>query len=382
MKGNLRYKDGAWRLRVNAGKDPATGKPIVLYRTVREPNTRDGKRRAETELARLVLEAEARRDIPASSPTVEAWMASWYTRASPAWAPSTRATRPGVIRKHIVAHLGDQRIGDLRRRDIATWHQTLAAAGLSPSSVRGAHRILHRALADAVELEVIDRNPASGVKVAGSTQTTVRPPTDDELDAVLTALADDPQTLTIVQVDAVLGARRGELCALRWTDLDFDTATITVGRAISVGRQEGMAERQTKTGKVRTVGLDDATMHLLRAHRVRRLEQCLAVGARMDDGGFVFVPDADPTGRSPLRPTLVSRRFLAACRRAGVTGVRFHDLRHYVASWLLRDGLDVRSTAEWLGHSPTMTLERYGHFIPPENRSAAERLAARRKRSG
>ena len=173
MRGNLRYKDGAWRIRVDAGRDPVTGKRITLNRTVHEPNTRAGERRADAERARMVLEAEARRDVPTASPTVAAWMASWYARASPGWAPSTRATRPSIIDRHITPHMGERRLGDLRRRDIATWHQTLAAGGLSPASVRGAHRILHRALADAVELEVLDRNPASGVKVAGADQTDV-----------------------------------------------------------------------------------------------------------------------------------------------------------------------------------------------------------------
>lgn len=380
MQGNIRWKDGAWRLRVDAGRD-STGKRIVQHRTVREPNTRDGRRRAETELARLVLAAESKRNIPTTSPTVEEWITSWYARASPGWAPSTRATRPGIIRKHIVAHLGDRRLGELRRRDIAAWHQLLAAGGLAAPSVRGAHRILHRALADAVELEVLDRNPATGVRVAGADETDVRPPTDDELDAVLAAMAEDPQTLTIVQLDSVLGARRGELVALRWPDIDFDDGTVTVARAISDGRSEGLVEQHTKTRKVRAVGLDDITMGALRAHRARRLEQCMAVGVRMDEQGFVFVPDKDPTGRSPIHPTLLSRRFAAACKRADVEGVRLQDVRHYVASWLLKGGLDVRTAAGWMGHSPTMLLNRYGHFIPPENRTAAEQLAARRRRS-
>lgn len=380
MQGNIRWKDGAWRLRVDAGRD-ATGKRIVQHRTVREPNTRDGRRRAETELARLVLAAEARRNVPNTSPTVEDWMASWYARASPGWAPSTRATRPNIIDRHITPHLGGRRIDELRRRDIAAWHQTLVELGLSAASVRGAHRILHRALADAVELEVLDRNPAAGVKIAGADDTDVRPPTDDELDAVLDALAEDPQTLTIVQLDSVLGARRGELCALRWPDIDFDAGTVTVARAISDGRSEGLVEQHTKTRKVRTVGLDAVTMAALRAHRVRRLEQCMAAGVRMDEQGFAFVPDKDLTGAKPMHPTLLSRRFAAACQRADVDGVRLHDLRHYVASWLLKGGLDVRSVAGWLGHSPTMLLNRYGHFIPPEDRTAAEQLAARRKRS-
>lgn len=93
--------------------------------------------------------------------------------------------------------------------------------------------------------------------------------------------------------------------------------------------------------------------------------------------GFVFVPDKDPSGARPLRPDRVTAMFTRARKRADVTGVTFHDLRRYVASHLLDAGMDVQTTAAWLGHSASMTLDLYGAPVNNDRR-VAETLRARR----
>lgn len=374
MSGHKRYRNGAWRLTVDAGRD-ALGKRVQLHRTIHAPDNRAGRKQADLALAALSLEAAERTERRGDDSTVAAYLEDWMARRAPEWAPSTRNTRPGMIRRHVIAHIGHLRLSELRRRDIAALHAKMGET-LSATSVGNVHRVLHKALNDAVTLELIDVNPATNVRPPKPQKPKLRAPTDAELDAILAAVA-DPQLLTVLRLDCVTGSRRGEVVALRWPDIDFDAGTVKIARAISRGpKGEGLVERQTKTGAIHPKALDAGTMAELRAHRARRLEQAMACGARMDERGFVFATDV--VGREPMNPERVSRGFAAARKRAGVEGVRLHDIRRYVASQLLHAGLDVQTVAEWLGHSAKMTLDVYGSFIPTEDRRAAEVLARRR----
>lgn len=384
MAGSLRYQKGGWRLRVSAGTGP-DGRRIVHYRTVHEPNTKDGRRRADVALSAFVVEVEHMRGQARSSLTVGEWVESWMTRrCRPGdWAPSTRNTNRPVIRRHILAtSIAGRRLAELRRRDVAGWIEELVVGGRGPSTIDHARRLLHRALVEAVDLEVIPANPAAGVRGPAVPDPGVDAPSDAELDRIIASI-DDPQLLTIALVEASLGARRGEVCALRWTDLDLDAATISVARAISDGGSDGgLVERQTKTGKKRVVAVDAATVAELRAHRARRAEQCLAVGVPMDPAGFVFTTPRDPSGAQCVRPEWITRRFNAARKKAGASDtITFGSLRHYVATMLLADGIDVNNAARRLGHRPETLLANYAHAVPEVDREAAERLAARRRRT-
>lgn len=377
MAGHIRFRDGAWRLTADAGKN-ALGKRVQIHETVHAPNTKAGRKKAELARAALVLKgAEQASRTTDETMALAAFLAGWIERRSPDWAPSTRATDPGIVARHITPHLGDIRLTDLRRRHVAAWHAELTRRGCAPASVGKYHRILHRALADAVALELIPANPASGVAPPKVPDSTKRAPTDTELDAIIAAI-DDAQFRVILEVDAIIGSRRGEVCALRWSDIDLDTGAMRVTRALSNGgAEEGLVERQTKTGAKGLKMLDDVTLAALREHRDRRAEQCAAVGAPMVADGFVFVPDKDPTGARPLRPDRITAMFTRARVRAGVTGVTFHDLRRYVASHLLDSGMDVQTTAAWLGHSASVTLNVYGAPVNNDRR-VAETLRARR----
>jgi len=380
MSGHLRFRDGAWRLTAEAGTN-ALGRRVQIHETVRAPNNRTGRKKAELALAALVLRgADMAAQTTDETMPLAAFLTGWIDRKRNDWAPSTRATDPGIVARHITPHLGHLPLTDLRRRHIAAWHAELTKRGCAPASVGKYHRVLHRALADAVALELLPANPASGVSPPKVPKGNKRPPTDAELDAILAAI-DDPQFRTIVDVDAIIGSRRGEVCALRWTDVNLTTGAMRITRALSNGgAEEGLVEWQTKTGAKGLKMLDEVTLAELRAHRDRRLEQCAAVGAAMVEDGFVFVPDRDPTGARPLRPDRITAMFTRARKAAGVQGVTFHDLRRYVASHLLDAGMDVQNTAAWLGHSASMTLDVYGSPVSKDRR-VAETLRERRQRT-
>lgn len=169
------------------------------------------------------------------------------------------------------------------------------------------------------------------------------------------------------------GARRGELLALRWRDLDLNEGVVTIERGIVLAEGE-LVEQGTKTHQGRTIRLDPAVIRVLGDHRSRRTRLLNQIGADSIDGCFVFSDAAD--GRVPMRPDSTSRAFKNLCEKAGIVGVRLHDLRHYVATRLLVAGIDPRTVAGRLGHrNASTTLDVYAHFVPEADRWAADALA-------
>jgi integrase len=165
---------------------------------------------------------------------------------------------------------------------------------------------------------------------------------------------------------AMTGARRSQLLALRWSDVDFNHAAIGFCRALVDG-PTGPVLRPTKNRGTYRVALDPTSVELLLAHRD---------GATRTDGvvdGFVFSRDA---GRHPWRPNWVTKRFIAYRRRAGLAAFRLHDLRHFMATTMLAAGVPVPVVSERLCHARTSTtVNIHAHAMPGGDRAAVNLLA-------
>jgi integrase len=179
---------------------------------------------------------------------------------------------------------------------------------------------------------------------------------------------------TFVMLAASTGARRGELIALRWKHVDLRKGMLRIERGIVIGDGGALFEQGTKTHQSRRVTLDANTVAVLEAHHQRAQATAHTAGTRITDESFVFSHAVD--GSTPWRPDSTTRAFRMLCDQAGVTGVRLHDLRHYVATRLLVSGIDVRTVAGRLGHrNPATTLNVYAHFVPEADEEAASALA-------
>jgi integrase len=184
------------------------------------------------------------------------------------------------------------------------------------------------------------------------------------------AAAEDPPLAVFLALAASTGARRGELVALRWSDVDLDARVIRIRRALVTGR-DGLVEKDTKTHQARRVAIDAATADLLADHRERMLDVAASCDLELDGSAFVF--SHEPGGTSPWRPDSVTRAFNRIRDRAGLSQVRLHDLRHFVATHLLSAGVDVRTVAGRLGHrNAATTLNVYAAFLQSADRAAAD----------
>ena len=374
MTGSMRPRgEGTWQLRVYVGRDPQTGRKRYTERTFH-----GGQRQASRALSALAIEVERLTPRSAVEGTMEALLNEWLAHAAPSLSPRTVETTSGYLRQPILPALGALQASRITTADLDRFYRRLHEKGgqngpYAPATIRRVHGIIRRALSQGVRWGWLSTNPAIDASPPRVRVRHLAPPTPDDLVRLL-RLADsrDPDLSAFISLAASSGARRGELIALRRRDVDLSTATITIERGIVIANRE-LVEQGTKTHQARRVALDGATTAVLRSHFDRQDERALLCGGTISRGAFVFSHDAECA--VPWRPDSTSRAFHNLCREAGVTGIRLHDLRHYVATRLLSAGIDVRTVAGRLGHrNASTTLNVYAHFVPSSDRGAAEAL--------
>lgn len=326
--------------------------------------------------ARLAVEVGAGEHCEARL-TVAELLDRWLEQFGPDLSPKTLYVYRGYIDRLIVPRIGTIRLDKLTPAILDRLYRELREAGgrggapLAPASVRQVHAILRRALVHAERWGWIHRNPAALASPPKLGRHERRPPTADQVRQILyAARQQDPELGLAVWLAAITGARRGEICGLRWGDLEDKSFVI---RRSVLAYSDRLILKDPKTHQSRRVALDDETLRLLHVRHLAQAETALACGVALDDEAYVL--SDDPAGREPLRPDRLTGRFRGLVRRIGIT-CRLHDLRHWHVTQALGAGLPVRDVAERVGHaSARMTLDVYGHAIANADRKAAEATA-------
>ncbi|MGQ0520502.1 MAG: tyrosine-type recombinase/integrase, partial [Actinomycetota bacterium] len=199
---------------------------------------------------------------------------------------------------------------------------------MSPAAIRRVHVVLHAALAQAVRWGWIPNNPADAASPPRVIPPDLAPPPPAGVARLLADVAvDDPELYAYLRLAVSTGARRSQLCGLQWRDVDLASGALTFARAVVDG-PDGIVVKGTKTHRSYRVTVDVSTLAALAAHHTRMGERAEFCGVALRRDGFVFsnAPDA----ATPWRPDVTSHRWRRARDRAGLDGVRLHDLRH---SW-------------------------------------------------
>jgi integrase len=287
----------------------------------------------------------------------------------------TDSTPRSTERRHFEAEL--QREGWVKarakkkpigREEVATQEKR----GLSAQTVLHVHRTLSQALAHAVRLGVLFKNPARQVKPPRPPSREIKMLDKGEIATVLNA-AKGIGLYVPVLLAVTTGIRRGELLALRWSDIDLKAATLTVNHSLE--RINGKFEfKPPKTRKSRrTISLPAITIEALREHRRVQLEERFKFGLGRDSGALV-VSRADGL---PIDPDTLSKSFRRLVAAAKVTPITFHGLRHTHISHLLMEGVHVKVVSERAGHANVnTTLTVYAAYIPNMQADAALRVDA------
>lgn len=413
-RGHIRDRgNGSYQAIVYAGIDPVTKRQHYLRETARS------HKEAERALTRLLGQVDERR-APKTNATLGYVIDRWLEVAD--LELSTRATYDDYVERNIRPVLGELPIGKLRvdvldrfylhlrkhgGRCQRCWrrvraglpplrageryqprpdakplvHEPDCARGrpLAPSTVRQIHAIIRQALGQAVKWGWLPSNPAVLASPPSVPHRPVPPPSPKDLAALINAAwAADADFGTLLWLDMTTGARRGELCALRWPDVDLEDGVVRIARAYVVRAGQRLV-KDTKTHQQRLIALDEATVTILAAHRERCRARAAEAGVELAADGYVF--SLYPGGHNPLQPDSISQRVGRLAKRLGIK-THLHLLRHFSATELLAAGADLRTVAGRLGHGSggATTLRVYAHPVTEADRRAARLIGQRIKR--
>lgn len=249
--------------------------------------------------------------------------------------------------------------------------------GLGDSTIRGIHWVLSGALDRAVRWNWISVNPARLAEKPPMPAADPRPPSSiDAARLVDRAARLEPDWGVFVWVAMTTGARRGEMCALRWIDVDLDKRVLDIRRAIGKGKGGKLVEKDTKTHQHRRVVLDPETVEVLSGQWQRLRKRTRALG--VDHAGSAHIFSLAPDGSTPLKPGSVSQRFDRMAESLGIDA-SLKSLRQYSATELLSAGVPLRAVAGRLGHGSggATTLRSYGAWLAEADQRAAVTLSGR-----
>jgi integrase len=366
VRGGLREKaPGVWEVRVEAGRDPVTGRRRQVSRTVR-----GGKRQAQQVLNELVANADRGQET-GTNVTFEELTSQWLILAENDLSPTTVHRYKNLLKNRILPALGDRRVRDIRTRDLDRLYLGLInEIGLAPATVRQAHAIIRRALRQAVLWGWIATNPAANATSPRLAKGNPSPPDVLQVVKLLEMAAmDDPQLARFLHVSVATGARRGEVCAIRWSNLDAVLKSLTIEHSIT-DLPGGPVEKDTKTHASRRIALDAGTLSIFEEQRIDAMRRAEEVDAVLTEDAYIF--SREPDGLVPWVPGTVTKRFQALRDALGYDKMRLHDLRHFTATRLIAAGVPVRTVAGRLGHAnPSTTLSVYAHFVEASDQVAA-----------
>lgn len=352
--------------------------------TIRAKNQAAAKRAVDEivqQLKATVAAEQKRAGAPTVSELADMWLKSCKAKGLK---PSTLRKYRQIANSRIRPEFGDIPIVDVTVEQIELFEEELLLAGkangepLKASSVMRVHRALGAMFNLAYRRDLIEQNPIDRVQPPPENRVELEAPETKTLLAFLDAVdTDSPWLGTFARLAIATGARRGELLAIRWEDVSFETPrSIGGGQVLAKGDAGGSITFRasidqtrevttTKTRRQRTVPIEPETVAMLKEHRRALfdwIEEESGNSGALEPSSFVFPSPEGPD--RPRNPDAVSRQVLAIRKRHSLGRVWLHGMRHWSASAMVNAGVDPSAVAKILGHSSTkLTLDTYAHPI-------------------
>jgi integrase len=360
--------DGRWAASISLGYRAGKQRRMTFYGKTR--------RDVQEQLTKALRDLQEGRELinPARD-RLGVYLLSWVEDIiKPTRRASTYVKYAINIRKHIIPALGDKLLAKLTAQQVQAFYHALMVAGLAPRTIRTIHVTLHSALQHAVDWKLVATNVASLAKPPRIKRYVPQVFTAEQARQLLQA-AKGHRHEALYILALTTGMREGELLGLHWADIDFEQGTIQLQRTLTRIWSFGFVEEEPKTESGRRqVVLTPLALAALRKHRARQLARRLKAGADWPDHDLVF---CTRDGNQISVWTLYARSYLPLLTKAGLPRIRFHDLRHSAATFLLSLGVHPKVVQELLGHAGiNITLDIYSHVLPSMQRDAVDRLGA------
>jgi integrase len=366
----------SWLLKIDAGKDPKTGKRRTLYKTVKGT-----KSHAVNSLTQWASEIRQPDYIEPSKATLkeyleEKWL-PFRKDGAKAVTPKTYERYNGIC-QHINRYLGNVKLSNLRSEDIDQYLKDCLTSGgakstpLASQTVKHHYRVLFSALKQAVRWNRIPRNPMENVDPPVVKKKKVIPLEPSDVSKLIAGIKGTEFELPAALALAT-GMRLGEVLGLHWTEVDLEKREIKVIQTIEQTK-EGIRLKEPKSNAgYRRIKLPKVTVNALRGFKTKQMRDRLKFRMAWDPKGPVF---SNPAGELTI-PRNFTNAFSRTATKAGLKGGHFHLLRHTHASQLIKDGVNIKTVSSRLGHSSiVVTLDVYSHLMAEMDNAAADAIDA------
>ena len=283
---------------------------------------------------------------------------------------STLDSYRAMVKNQVKPFIGGKQIASLSTADMQKFYNKIKKEGrvrehpihgktLADSMVRGVHMMLHEALDMAVKERLIVKNPTNGTTIPKCNYPEKQVLGDSQLDTFLDAIKAYPEWTDFFYTEVMTGLRRGEICGLKWSDVNFGESKLRVERSVSVKKGGGIqiGETKTDTGK-RVIILPPSVKDMLLRRKAEALSE------------WIFYKFANPC--EPMNPDAAYRKLKVILKNAGLPLIRFHDLRHTFATHATDGGVDPKTLSGILGHTnASFTLDTYTHVTTDMQKKAS-----------
>ena len=283
---------------------------------------------------------------------------------------STLDSYRAMVKNQVKPFIGGKQIASLTTADMQKFYNKIKKEGrvrehpihgktLADSMVRGVHMMLHEALDTAVKERLLAKNPTNGTAVPKWNYPEKQILGDSQLDTFLEAIKGEEYWDAFFYVEVMTGLRRGEICGLKWQDINFEENKLQVKRSVSVKKGGGVSigETKTETG-VRSILMPPSVADVLQNRKQTAITE------------WVFPNFMHP--EQPISPATAYRKLKIILKHAGLPLIRFHDLRHTFATHATHGGVDPKTLAGILGHTnASFTLDTYTHVTSDMQKAAS-----------
>lgn len=349
-------KDGRWQAAVYVPQPDGTEKRKFVYGKTREA--------VEDERRKLVDKARSGIPTPTRSPRLAEWLPLWLEEIiKPKRKKTTYSKYAMHIRLYLVPMLGAKRLESMSVTDVRRFLSALTGQ-TTAATAKESHKVLRSALTAACREELIARNVAKLVDPP-RVESQQRDPWTIEETLVFLKFARGDAAYAAILLAVALGLRRGEIVGLKWSQVDFVSRTIRLGRQLQ--RRDGVLYEDDTKGRKRPMPLPLICVIALRWQHLRWLAMREKAGTGWVKNDYVFVTR---TGR-PIEGRNLYRSFIQMAEKAGVRSVRLHDARHGFATLMADSGTEPRLLMELMGHSQiAVTMNVYTHVVEKSKREA------------
>jgi integrase len=309
--------------------------------------------------------------VTAPAQTLKDYLEHWLDEVQkPAIRTSSYVKYRKIIHTYIIPVIGKVQLQKLTPQRVQSLYTSKLKEGLSPKTVQSIHGVLHKALDNAVKWNLIARNICDVVSPPRVPQTEKQVLTVQQARMLLNHVKEH-RLEVLLTVALTTGMRRGEILALRWSDINLEEGSIQVKRTVDYITHYGYVETEPKTARGRRkILLSSFVVEMLNAHRSAQMEERYKAGDKWIDKNLVFCGLLCDF----FNPNYLLRVFKKILEDAGLPRMRFHDLRHSAATILLSMNVHPKVVQEMLGHSTiNMTLDTYSHVLPSMQKDIAER---------